>query len=235
MTLKAISATKGNRLYWLGRYTERVYINLHILRRYYDRMLDSPSAYAVYDEYLRRLEAPNFYNDVDSFWVSYLYDPKNPSSIYSGLTAANDNGIVLREEIMSETLSYIHMSISRVNEVRDHNIASKNITELQPITDYLLAFWGSIDERIFDKRIRNFIRVGRLVENIDMHIRFLYPHYRIKEAYDRLKECASAEDGIFDQMILSRLDSLFAQDVYEKGDPEYRATALKFINHLVLI
>ena len=35
-----IPANKANRLYWLGRYTERVYISLHLLRRYYDRMID---------------------------------------------------------------------------------------------------------------------------------------------------------------------------------------------------
>lgn len=235
MTQKAISATKGNRLYWLGRYTERVYINLHILRRYYDRMLDSPSTYEVYDEYLRRLEAPNVYDNVNDFWITYLYDPANPSSILSGLTSANDNGIVLREEIMSESLSYIQMSLAFITRDKEHNIATKNITELQIITDYLLAFWGSIDERIFDKRIRNFIRVGRLVENLDMHVRFAYPYYRIHEAFDRLKECATSEDGIFDQMILGRLNELFTQEAYENADAEYKATTLKFINHLVLL
>ena len=40
MTFNAISANKANRLYWLGRYTERVYLSLHFLRRYYDQMID---------------------------------------------------------------------------------------------------------------------------------------------------------------------------------------------------
>ena len=33
-----ISATKANSLYWLGRYEERVYITLHLLRKCYDKM-----------------------------------------------------------------------------------------------------------------------------------------------------------------------------------------------------
>lgn len=40
MTCYTISAMKANRLYWLGRYTERVYTSLHFLRRCYDRMID---------------------------------------------------------------------------------------------------------------------------------------------------------------------------------------------------
>ena len=30
----AISDTKANRLFWLGRYAERAYLSIHFLRRY---------------------------------------------------------------------------------------------------------------------------------------------------------------------------------------------------------
>ena len=33
----AISATKANRLYWLGRYAERVYLSLHLLLKFYEQ------------------------------------------------------------------------------------------------------------------------------------------------------------------------------------------------------
>lgn len=231
MMYYAISATKGNRLYWLGRYTERVYISLHLLRRYYDKTIDGHAK--DYEGYYQKLDGSNPYPDVKSFWTGYMYDATNPCSLLSGLTAANDNAIVLREEIMSETLSYIQLSLCHIQQSAQKG--ADNITDLQPITDYLLAFWGSIDERVFDKRIRNFLRIGRLVENIDMHIRFDYPFYRIQEAYDELKECSEAEDGIFDQMILSHLDELLDEELYSHPTPEYKATVLKYINHLVLL
>lgn len=31
-----LTATKANQLFWLGRYVERVYLSLHLMRRYYD-------------------------------------------------------------------------------------------------------------------------------------------------------------------------------------------------------
>lgn len=231
VTCNTISAIKANRLYWLGRYTERVYISLHLLRRYYDKMIDGePKAY---EEFYKKLDASNPYPDVESFRMGYMYDEKNPCSVISGLIASNDNAIVLREEIMSETLSYIELSLSYIRKSAEKK--DGNITDLQPITDYLLAFWGSVDERVFDDRVRNFLRIGKLVENMDMHIRFDYPFYRILEAYDSLKHCAETEEGIFDQMILEQLDELLKDNVYDTSNFEYKAKILKYINHLVLL
>lgn len=178
ITCNAISAIKVNRLYWLGRYTER-------------------------------------------------------GSLVSGLMAANDNAIVLREEIMSETLSYVELSLAYIRKSAEKK--DGNITDLQPITDYLLAFWGSVDERVFDERVCNFLRIGKLVENMDMHIRFDYPFYRIQEAYESLKLCAETEEGIFDQMILEHLDDLLKEDAYDCSNLQYKATVLKYLNHLVLL
>lgn len=231
ITYNAISAIKANRLYWLGRYTERVYISLHLLRRYYDKMIDGEPK--EYEEYYQKLDTSNPYPDTESFRMGYMYDEKNPCSIISGLIAANDNAIVLREEIMSETLSYIELSLSHIRKSAGKK--DGNITDLQPITDYLLAFWGSIDERVFDDRVRNFLRIGKLVENIDMHVRFDYPFYRIQEAYESLKLCAETEEGIFDHMIMEHLDDLLQENVYDSSNLEYKTKVLKYINHLVLL
>ncbi len=228
-----ISANKANRLYWLGRYAERVYISLHLLRRYYDKMIDGQPK--EYEEYYQKLDASNLYTDMESFRMGYMYDGKNPCSLLSGLTSAYDNAIVLREEIMSETLSYIQLSLSHIHEAAKKE--DSNITDLQPITDYLLAFWGSVDERV-QERIRNILRIGKLIENMDMHIRFDYPFFRIKEVYDSLKKCGETEEELFDLMILQQLDKLLDEDVYNmhhENNAEYKGKLLKYLNHLVLL
>lgn len=231
MTLSSISATKANRLYWLGRYTERVYISLHLLRRYHDKMIDGHPK--IYEEYYKKLDVYNPYSDIETFRMGYMYDSKNTASLLSGIIAANDNAIVLREEIMSETLSYIQLSLCALQTAAEKRIS--NITELQSVTDYLLAFWGSVDERVFDERVRNFLRVGKLVENIDMHIRFDYKFYRIQEAFESLRKCAQTEHGIFDSMILKQLDELLIQELYDRRETDYKRKILKYINHLVLL
>lgn len=39
-TSTILSPSKANSLYWLGRYTERVYLELHLLRLCFDKMID---------------------------------------------------------------------------------------------------------------------------------------------------------------------------------------------------
>lgn len=227
----AISATKANHLFWLGRYTERVYLELHLLRRYYDKMIDGKPE--EYEEYYKKLEIQNPYADVRSFRLGYLYDEKNPISIISGLSSANDNAIVLREEIKSETMSYIQMSLVAIKENAEKE--EENITNMQNITDWLLAFWGSLDERIFDERVRNLLKMGRFIELIDMLIRFEYPFYRVREAFDSLLNCSDIEEGIFDRTLLAHLDELFNDKDYNPTDIDYKAKSLKYLNHLVLV
>lgn len=228
-----LSAIKANRLYWLGRYAERVYLSLHLLRRYYDKSIDGNSL--EYEEYCRKLEVDNPYEGKDAFRLGFMYDTGNPSSLLSCVECAHDNAIVLREEISSETLSYIQLSLSHLKRKAEEQ--DTNITGLQPVTDYLLAFWGSIDERISDDRVRAILYTGRWVEEIDLHLRFDYPFFRIRNAYDRLEERANSEEDsyIFDRMILQHLHEMLTEEQYDGGRPEYKNTVLKYINQLVLL
>ncbi len=227
----AISPNKANRLFWLGRYTERVYTSLHQLRKCYDQMIDGNAE--GYINYYNIMNINNQYSDVPSFTSGLMYDKGNPASLISSLEAANDNAILLREEIMSETLSYIQMSRVKLDQAAVSS--QSNITELQSITDYLLAFWGSVDERIFDERIKNFLETGRLVEYIDMHIRFDYNYHRISEAFEKLCRCYKVEEGMFDNSKLIKLESMLNADSYLPGDTTYKYTLLKYLNELITV
>ena len=106
---------------------------------------------------------------------------------------------------------------------------------MQSITDYLLAFWGSIDERVFDERIRSLLKMGKLVENIDMHIRFDYPFNRIKEAYEELKKQLENEESMYDPSLIEQLDACLNEEAYADRDINYKGKLLRFINHLMLV
>ena len=111
----------------------------------------------------------------------------------------------------------------------------KNITNLQPVTDYLLAFWGSSDERIFDERLYNLMKIGRMLEDIDMHIRVEYPFERIEDAFKRLKEYGVSEAGIYDTMMFQKLENLLTAEKYNPKDTEYTNSVLRYLNHLVML
>ncbi len=233
MVCNVITADKANRLFWLGRYAERVYISLHLLRRYYDRVLDGDmSALTEYYKHLG-LECWTASEGNDEFHISQLYDKNNICSIATSIDLTNDNGIILRRDITSESLSYIQMSKVLLEECAKRQ--ETNITQLQQITDYMLAFFGSIEERVFDKRIRKFLKVGKLVENLDLHIRFEYPLFRIEEVYLKLKSNLQSVGADVDHYAIEQLDILFTEDHYTVADAAFKERVLAHINSLVLI
>ena len=227
----AISATKANRLYWLGRYVERAYTTLHLLRRYYDGMIDGDPS--QYEDFYKRLDIYNDDTDPQTFHLDQLYGENNACSLITCVERANDNGIVLREEIKSESLSYVQMSLCTVKECAARK--ENNIIALQPVTDYLLAFFGSIDERVFDDRVRRIIKVGKLVELMDLHIRFDYPFKRVAEEFGSLQKCVEQDDHTCDPVIMQRLMELMKEEMYNVRSLNYKNVLLNYLNHLVLL
>ena len=113
----------------------------------------------AYNDFCSKMGVQNYYLSGEHFITSYLYDSDNQDSIINMLEKVNDNAILLREEIMSETLSYIQMSIFFMKKAKEDGFM---LSELQSVTDYMLAFWGSVDERINDAETRKIIKFGKL-------------------------------------------------------------------------
>ena len=101
--MSTISREHSDRLYWLGRYTERVFTTLLTLQRLYDKMIDNSRGYV---EYLNCFGMNDYYGCNQAFIRSFLYANGNLHSVAYSLERAYDNGIVLREEISTESLSF---------------------------------------------------------------------------------------------------------------------------------
>ncbi|MFR9503876.1 MAG: alpha-E domain-containing protein [Rikenellaceae bacterium] len=231
MVCNVITADKANRLFWLGRYAERVYISLHLLRRYYDKAIDGNMS--DLNEYYRCLGGYGAYGDDEESKLAQLYDKENNFSIITSLDRANDNAIVLRHDITSESLSYIQMSQVLLDDCA--SVGENNITLLQPITDYMLAFFGSVDERVFNKRIRKYLKIGKMIENLDLHVRFNYPFFRIEEVYDTLKTYIKQIDVEVNESSLARLDEMIQDEVYNPASEQYKDSVVRSLNSLVLV
>ncbi|MGN1155141.1 MAG: alpha-E domain-containing protein [Agathobacter sp.] len=161
-----ISIEQADRLYWLGRYTERVYTTLKLFEKSVDMLIDG--IWDSYEEFCESIDIPNIYTDKEDFFVRYPFDPENPDSIISNLNRAYDNAIVLRESIGSETLAYIQMAIYAVNKAAQSNTPA---VMLQKVNDNLLAFYGMVDDQIDSENIRNIIKAGKRIERIDLYAR----------------------------------------------------------------
>lgn len=231
---KVISANTANQLFWLGRYAERGYLMLHLMRRAYDEVIDVPVGEKPYSDFLEKLGGYVANNMTSSYqMMAQLYDPNTVSSLYNIIERMMDNAIVLRSIICSESFAYIELC----RDLLKQKSASKemNITELQPITDWLLAFWGSIRERVYGQSYA-LLEVGRLVEHLDMNMRFEYKHYRIDEAWDMLKRYMQSEQDLFDRVQAGRFEMYAAtQEAYDKNIKEHKFEMTAALNGLVKV
>ena len=226
-----ISATKANRLYWLGRYECRVYLTLHQLNKCFDEMIDGEPD--DYTEFWPKLDATGIYKTNEEFTFGMLYDDTNPCSVLSAQKFAMDNAILLREDIMSETLSYLEMSVALLKKCKQE--ATVNISHLQPVIDWALAFWGSAEQRLQNHKALDIMMIGRNIENLDMQIRFDYPFRRVALAYDSLKRYCKSMSGALDENISSQLDKLITLEQYDLGDNKYKTELIKYVNQLVRV
>ena len=196
-----------------------------------DKMIDGHE-----DDYLafwEKLDVEGVYKTNDEFTFGMLYDETNTSSVISAQRFAMDNAMMLREDIMSETLSYLEMSVALMKKLKASH--EMNLSALQPVIDWSLAFWGSAEQRLQNHKALNIMMIGRNVENMDMLTRFGYPYRRLSLAYDSLKRYCKEMAGALDANIESQLDKMIVESQFNLDDDEYKGKLIKYINQLVRV
>ena len=198
-----VSLTNTDKLYWLGRYSERVYTTIRLFGESFDHLIEgdvqSISAFCA------SLNIPNIYVSGDDFVERYLFDAENPDSVFANLTRAYDNAMTLREEIGSECVSYVQLAIYAMNSLR----GSENpMFGLQKVVDDILAFWGLSDDIIPDENVRNIIKVGKRVERLDLYARLKLPKKDILREVRRLAVRISRTNLQYAQADIERLTAL---------------------------
>lgn len=196
-----ISLEHSDQLIWLGRYTQRVYETLKLFSDSYDIMIDTD--FNHYKEFCMNLDIPNIYTSTEDFCKRYCFDQTDPNSIASNLTRAYDNAIVLREEIGSDTLSYIQLAIYDMDKAL---LSLAPLIELQKVMDDLMAFWGMVNEIMVNRNARNLMKTGKRIEKLSLYTRLHASQeeikieaYRLQRRIEQTKLAYHQED--IDQMI----------------------------------
>lgn len=219
----AISPTKADRLFWLGRYAERAALSLHLIRKYCNAAPDM-SAAAELAEFARRMGL-TFPTDAPAgvFVKDYLYSDALPGSLTSIMAGAKNNAMLVRNDIKSETLAYIELATNFVDSAKN---ADAGVFSLQAVSDYLLAFWGAVDENVLSKSVRNLLKIGRYIERLDVMIRFDYDDWRINDVLQRLEAIDESELCLCDSASLALLRQRAGESSIKSGDSLARINSL---------
>lgn len=224
-----ITRLNGSNLYWLGRYTERVFTTLNSFFNYFDLMIDVDKD--SYIKYLEKIGVPNIYTDDNDFFDRYLFDKTDPNSLRSNLERAMDNGIVLREAIKSSSLSYLQLALNKFKSVRG---TRKVRYDLLPVRDDLYAFWGSVEDNMEDLESRDLIYIGKAVERLDLFVRLSYKDEDIRRVFDYLTGLVHPYENVYSHVLnveaYENLERLLSRG---KGIESCRMEALSLIGRLI--
>lgn len=194
-----ISVEEMNHIYWLGRYTERVYTTI---RQYFsgrDRMIEEPDFYITYCE---NFTIPNCYKSAEDFLIRYVFDEKNPDSILSNLNRAYDNAIVLRHDFGTETLAYMELAVNQLKNSKENEIF---LLDLQKVIDYILAFWACIDDYTDSEQIRSVMKLGRHLERLNLYLRLRKDKEQLMKPFHMLVARLRRGYVDFDRDVLNNL------------------------------
>lgn len=165
-----VTLSKVDELWWLGRYTERVFTTLQTFFPYYDTCLDHEAErFRVFSD---ALDLNADMSDFESFLYDFLYSKSNPNSVCASMNAAFDNAVMLRPEIGTETLAYVELAL---NDLRASKTSLERLDKQRTVSDHLLTFWGAIEDGNSEPEVQAFIMAGKYLERIDLYSRFSRP------------------------------------------------------------
>jgi uncharacterized alpha-E superfamily protein len=132
---------------------------------------------------------------------------------------------VLRDELGSETLSYIQLAIYAMNKAK---ISQAPLLELQNVEDNILAFWGISDDFINDDVIRNIIKTGKRVERIDLYARLKMDQALLQREFGKLESRLERSGISYDSAEYQKLSGMIGAE----GTMDY-AGVVRAVDNLI--
>ena len=219
-----ISLEQSDRLYWLGRYAERVYTTTGLFFNAYDTMLDKFDM--EYREFCNKLDIPNIYQNADDFCHRYPFDSTDSNSLMSNLLRAYDNAIVLREEIGSDALCYVQLAIYKMQQAA---ASDAPLIDFLKVGDHLMSFWGICDDHMENDKARNILKLGKRHERLDLFSRLHESSEKLLREEKRLEIYLERAGVKYNELYLNKL-----KEIISAPHPDYKE-AIIMTEHLLSV
>ena len=191
----------AERLYWMGRYLERVESTARLVSAYTNQILDLPKGVDPGWQQLVGINGSNaifeghYQNYDERNTVKFLLaDEFNPGSIISGLNAARENVRTTRDVLPTEAWDHTNELYLYCREHAANGVLRKHrFTFLKQVVIRCQQITGLLTGTMSHDQPCNFVRLGRNLERGDMTTRIvdsavtlLMPRIEAPAPYDSL-------------------------------------------------
>jgi uncharacterized alpha-E superfamily protein len=163
-----LTTNVANSMYWLGRYLERLEGTLYEINKAYDLIIDvdKKAGVILYKKFDINLK---YYTAMD--FLDKAIRGKHPANLADMIKNARENAIISRAYINGEAfgeiieLNELFQNIQKTRSHIDYNDIDKAISLITEI-------WGAHANRGHRNSSDYFLKLGKLVEEVDFRLRF---------------------------------------------------------------
>ena len=163
-----ITANVATSLYWLGRYIERIEKTLYQVIKAYDKVIDvdKDAGVKLYDNFGIDLKYDNALE-----FLNIALTGEHSSNMLTLSGFARENAIISRN----------HLNNASFGEIIALHALFQNTTKAHVIIDYKIIddaqsliseIWGEFAKREHKQNNDYFVKLGKLVEEVDFYFRF---------------------------------------------------------------
>ena len=161
-----ITANVATNLYWFGRYLERIEATLLEIVTPSDKIIDTDKEAGV--KLFKKLEIDIEYKNTKDFLNVAIFG-NHDSNINNLIEYARENAIISRADMYTEAFG----SVIELSNLIKHGsyLPHVDCSFLDEVLSLISSIWGKLTRRQKRDTSDYFIRLGKLVEKVDFHLR----------------------------------------------------------------
>ena len=161
-----ISPQTALNLYWMGRYIQRAESMTRLIISTFDEMLDRNPNDA--QELYAKLGLDLHFNSAQDFLQKSLFTLEHVSLI-TAIDNARENAILTRASLPYRVFNRINSLFIKYQNAK--NEPKISLTWLEATLQELDAIWGNLDLMLIELKETPFIKLGKVIERMDLDIR----------------------------------------------------------------
>lgn len=162
-----LTANIANHLYWLGRYLERVEVTLMEIVDTFDEIIDVDKSAGK--RLYKRLDVDIKYKNANEFLYEAVLG-EHEANIHTMLGYVRENAIVSRAYIDLNAFGSI-VELHDVLKQASNDHLAIDCAFLENLSSWVSEIWGELSRKQERNISDYFIRLGKLVEKVDVHLR----------------------------------------------------------------
>ncbi|MEA3523281.1 MAG: alpha-E domain-containing protein [Campylobacterota bacterium] len=163
---KLVTANVATNLYWLGRNLERTETTLYKIVKAYDEIIDVDKDAGI--ELYKKFDIELEYANAKDF-LHVAIQGEHAANILDLMTNARESAIISRHRIDTEAFGEIIELHALFKDAAEDDIDYKLIDKALSL---ISEIWGALSKREHTNNAYLFFRMGKLVEEADLRIRF---------------------------------------------------------------